>query len=174
MANRVLIGKRGSEHGLFISQTGQDVLTASNLSFDSTAGPSIFVAGASTALKGEGSLAAPSSYSGTTSTTVSHGLGYVPAYAVRWCYPADLSSGVAVRMYNPSETNIQNIEYSGEEYNEEDEYNAYGGVNSSCSSTTLTITNFESGINEQTSTASIIYYAYVIFTAPDFTGGHSL
>ena len=90
---------------------------------------------------------------------------------MRWCYPSDLSSGVAVRMYNPSETNIQNIEIIEED---ETEYNAYGGVNSSCSSTTLTITNFESGINEQTNLASIIYYAYVIFTAPDFTGGSSL
>ena len=170
MANRVLIGKRGSEYGLFVSQTGQDVLTATNLSFDSTAGPSIFVAGASTALKGEGSIAAPSG--ATRSTTVSHGLGYVPAYAVRWCYPADLSSGVAVRMYNPSQTNIENIEYSGEEYEEEDEYQAFGGVTSSCSSTTLTITNFEQ--SDSIGSASIIYYAYVIFTAPDFTGGHSL
>ena len=75
-------------------------------------------------------------------------------------------------MYNPSQTNIENIEYSGEEYEEEDEYQAFGGVTSSCSSTTLTITNFEQ--SDSIGSASIIYYAYVIFTAPDFTGGHSL
>jgi len=172
MANRVLIGKRGSEHGLFVSQTGQDVLTATNLSFDSTAGPSLFVAGASTALRGEGTLAAPGTSGGTTSTTVSHSLGYTPAYAVRWCYPNDLSSGVAVRMYSVSTCEILNIEYSGEEYEEEDEYFSYGGVNASCNTTTLTIINNESGSSDGSATA--IYYAYVIFTAPDFTGGVSL
>ena len=37
-----------------------------------------------------------------TTATISHGLGYVPLYVVRWCYASDLIGGVAQRMYTPS------------------------------------------------------------------------
>ena len=44
MANRVLIGKRGSDHGLFVSRAGQNVATSEEpLGFDSRAVESLIV-----------------------------------------------------------------------------------------------------------------------------------
>ena len=44
MANRVIIGKRGSDYGLFVSKSGDDVTTTTNpLGFDSRAVESFIV-----------------------------------------------------------------------------------------------------------------------------------
>ena len=46
MANRVLLGKRGSEHGVFVSKSGVDVTDSTSttpLSFDSNAASSLIV-----------------------------------------------------------------------------------------------------------------------------------
>ena len=59
MANRVLLGERGSDDGLFVSQNGVDVTDTSSttpLAFDSRA-----VRGLVVHAKGEGSLAPYSS-----------------------------------------------------------------------------------------------------------------
>jgi len=178
MANRVLLGKRGSDYGLFVSKPGEDVedaTDATNLSFDSRAVGSLFVAGA-TPLKGEGSLAAPTS--GYIQGTISHSLGYIPAYAVRWCYASDLSNGVAQRMYNPSNILMTNISWiNWVQYND----TANGGIDCVMTDESLFLYNFESGIEHSVLTpaytdvaAQVIYYAYIIFQTPDFTGGFSL
>ena len=108
MSNRVIVGKRGSERGLFISQPGVDVTDTSldtPLAFDSRTAAGLFVAGGSTPLRGEGSISSPPQTGNNlvitpTTATISHGLGYRPAFAVRWCYPADLDgNNIATRMY---------------------------------------------------------------------------
>lgn len=192
MANRVLLGQRGSDYGLFVSQNGANVADTSAttpLSFDSRA-----VRGMVIHAKGEGSLApyATNDASGVdnpTSTTISHNLGYVPLYAVRWCYASDLTSGVANRMYTPS--HARNNDY-GYDLVEEDESTwdqiSLGGVTTTASTTTLTIYNHEFGYNVEVgddaagtapneefgTNKQTIYYAYIIFKAKDFTGGLGL
>ena len=103
MGNRVILGNRGSDYGLFVSQNNEDVTDTTDttpLAFDARA-----VRGLTVHAKGEGSLAPAANYAiFTTSTTIAHGLGYTPTVAVRWCYASDLSSGVAQRMYSPAGT----------------------------------------------------------------------
>ena len=179
MSNRVLVGQRGSDYGLFVSKPGQDVEDATdaiNLSFDSRAIGSLFVAGGTTPLRGEGDIAGSSS--GFVQETLSHSLGYIPAYAVRWCYASDLSSGVAVRMYNPSNITMTNISYiNWVPYYE----TANGGIDCLMTDEYLFLFNYESGIDHSVLSpaytdvaAQVIYYAYIIFQTPDFTGGFSL
>ena len=81
MANRVLIGNRGSNYGIFISREGQNVAsTSSSLVFDSNA-----VKGFNTVTKGQGVLSA----GGTRS--FSHGLGFKPYASVTYCFPDDIN-----------------------------------------------------------------------------------
>ena len=176
MSNRVLLGKRGSDYGLFVSKPGQDVTNAAvstNLSFDSRALGSLYVAGEGSPLKGESSINPATIYN-----TISHSLGYIPAYAVRWCYASDLSSGVAVRMYNPSNIVCTKITYLP--YYQQAFDTAVGGISCVMNTSNLTIVNWETGINHSTGSgiadvaAQTIYYAYLIFQIPGFTDGFSL
>lgn len=193
MANRVLIGARGSDDGLFISQNGVDVTDTSSttpLAFDSRA-----VRGLVVHAKGEGSLApfSPNTSAGPdnpTTATISHGLGYIPLYVVRWCYASDLIGGVAQRMYTPS---AHRYEESYEESGDFEEFSDWAeftnaGVLTSASTSSITIENHEFGFSIEVGddTASLapdeefgtnkqtIYYAYIIFKAKDFTGGLGL
>ena len=178
MANRVLLGKRGSDYGLFVSQKDIDVTDTSlttPLSFDSRA-----VRGLMIAAKGEGSLAPAASNSGgvdyPTSVTISHGLGYVPAYAVRWCIASDLSSGIATRMRSPAYYRREELEMIGDDEEIEenvvtDEYGCTTGISSS----NLTIYNHYFGQSSEGDSAEYfgtgkqtIYYAYIIFKAKSF------
>lgn len=186
MVARVICGKRGSEFGLFISQKDVDVTNTSlttSLSFDSRS-----VRGYVISAKGEGSLAAPTGvdeYASTTAT-ISHGLGYTPLYAVRWCRPANLTSGVATTMYTPNDRHSLDVsvEMEGEEANIWAEYSGEG-VGCSVTTSNLVITNYCSGdsleVEEGNGPAeytnagnSVIYYAYVIFKGKDTTGGVGL
>jgi len=193
MANRVLLGERGSDDGLFISQNGVDVTDTSSttpLAFDSRA-----VRGLVVHAKGQGSLAPYSPNTGAgvdnpTSATITHGLGYIPLYVVRWCYASDLIGGVAQRMYTPSAYRKENSYDDTEDFSEFSEWveiiNA--GIATSASTSSITIENHEFGFsievfedsagsapnevfgqNKQT-----IYYSYIIFKAKDFTGGLGL
>ena len=81
MANRVLLGKRGTDYGVFVSREGQNVAsTTSSLVFDSNA-----VKGFNIAAKGQGIL----SPGGTRS--FSHGLGFKPYASVTYCFPDDIN-----------------------------------------------------------------------------------
>ena len=187
MANRVLIGKRGSDKGLFISQPGVDVTNTSlntPLAFDSRTAAGLFVAGGSTPLRGEGSISAPPQTGSNltitpTTATISHGLGYRPAFAVRWCYPADLDgNNIATRMYNPSKwlgAKVDIIGFSVEIWH------GNGGVTATSSASSpynITISNYEGGTYNNSAASNLgtsaIYYAYVIFAQKDYTGGESL
>ena len=186
MVGRVLLGKRGSDYGLFVSQKDVEVTNTAlttPLAFDSRA-----VRGLMVYAKGEGSLAAPSGGEwNTTSTNVSHGLGYTPLVAVRWCKAADLSGGVATKMWSPHVYYFEEEETDGEE--EESIWKVYKqeGLDCSVNSSNLTITNYWSGESLEVEESNggepseysnvgalILYYAYVIFKAKDFTGGVGL
>lgn len=176
MANRVLLGKRGSDYGLFVSQKDIDVTNTSlttPLSFDSRA-----VRGLMVHAKGENSLAPAASNSLNvdvpSSVTISHGLGYIPAYAVRWCIASDLSSGVATRMRSPMHYREAQDD-SNEDEDEMAEIITHYGCTTGISNSALTINNhmFGSsregdgeeyfGVGKQT-----IYYTYIIFKAKFF------
>ena len=175
MTGRVLLGKRGSDYGLFVSQKDIEVTNTSlttPLAFDSRA-----VRGLMISAKGEGTLAPAASNSGgvdsPTTETISHGLGYAPAYAVRWCIAADLSSGVATKMRSPAyyreEVAVQG--YDEEEWIETDEY----GCTTSIDTSNLTIKNHYFGSSREGDGTEYfgtgkqtIYYAYIIFKAKSF------
>lgn len=194
MGNRVILGNRGSTYGLFVSQNGVDVTDTSlttGLAFDSRS-----IRGLVIHSKGEGSIAATTAnslgaYTAGTAT-ISHGLGYIPLVAVRWCYASDLSSGVATRMYSPSQGYFSQggFDQADDEETSDWEESTSVGIDVSLSTSNLLITNHEygyacevgddqaglpSGIEDQFGTnAQAIYYAYIIFKAKDFTGGLGL
>ena len=193
MANRVLLGERGSDSGLFISQNGVDVTDTSSttpLAFDSRA-----VRGLVVHAKGEGSLApySPNTQGGVdspTTATITHGLGYIPLYVVRWCYSSDLIGGIAQRMYTPSMYRTEQISEEQGFGGDVDEWIEIEncGIATIANTTTLTIENHEFGYsvevlandsgnapNEEFGTdKQTIYYSYIIFKAKDFTGGLGL
>jgi hypothetical protein len=193
MANRVLLGARGSDDGLFISQNGVDVTDTSSttpLAFDSRA-----VRGLVVHAKGQGSLAPNSSNTqggvdSPTTATITHGLGYVPLYVVRWCYASDLFGGVALRMYTPSMYRKEDLYTETEDFEEFSDWKEItnAGVATSASTSSITIENHEFGFSIEVDDDSAglapnetfgqnkqtIYYSYIIFKAKDFTGGLGL
>ncbi len=99
MTNRVILGKRGSNYGLYVSSPGVDITDTSatgGMIFSSDAAANNYVHA-----YGQGSLTAPTTYrsgdpssewdSGDGSTVrIAHGLGYAPQVFMRWCYGHDL------------------------------------------------------------------------------------
>ena len=192
MANRVLVGKRGSEFGLFVSRSGVDVTDTSlttPLSFDSRAATSLnvhsFGQGILTAFNdGNGAAQQSITFGGVTYTsstvTITHNLGFVPAFAVRWNRYSDLSSGLATKVYSPFVTNRQEETTEGDD--DEAETNpvsdADGGLDAVMSSTTLELENANRdyhNINSSTTVgdSAAICYAYVIFKEENFINGAS-
>lgn len=192
MANRVLVGKRGSEFGLFVSRSGVDVTDTSlttPLSFDSRAATSLnvhsFGQGILTAFNdGNGAPQQSITFGGVTYTsstvTITHNLGFVPAFAVRWNRYSDLSSGLATKVYSPFVTNRQEETTEGDD--DEAETNpvsdADGGLDAVMSSTTLELENANRdyhNINSSTTVgdSAAICYAYVIFKEENFINGAS-
>ena len=192
MANRVLVGKRGSEFGLFGSRSGVDVTDTSlttPLSFDSRAATSLnvhsFGQGILTAFNdGNGAPQQSITFGGVTYTsstvTITHNLGFVPAFAVRWNRYSDLSSGLATKVYSPFVTNRQEETTEGDD--DEAETNtisdADGGLDAVMSSTTLELENANRdyhNINSSTTVgdSAAICYAYVIFKEENFINGAS-
>ena len=160
MANRILAGKRATGgHGLYVSRTGEDVLTTTNpLTFDSRAGNSPVIYDA-----GEGIL------TGTTGTsaiaTITHNLGYTPLFAVRWCTQAEISGGVATKVFDPRYSHMVSITYP--EGIAELELVPYGSFVTP-SSSNLVIRRFMLAGGDS------VYYSYIIFNEPDYTGGLGL
>jgi hypothetical protein len=192
MANRVLVGKRGSEFGLFVSRSGVDVTDTSlttPLSFDSRAATSLnvhsFGQGILTAFNdGNGAPQQSITFGGVTYTsstvTITHNLGFVPAFAVRWNRYSDLSSGLATKVYSPFVTNRQEETTEGDD--DEAETNPVadsdGGLDAVMSSTTLELENFNRdyhNINSSTTVgdSAAICYAYIIFKEENFINGAS-
>lgn len=195
MANRVLLGKRGSDHGLFVSRSGIDVTDTSlttPLSFDTNASASLLVHSF-----GQGVLVpdvpANASYTigGVTYTAhtieIAHGLGYQPAFAVRWCTPRELSSGVATKVWTPFINIVTDVISEEDEENDTQEeiYEGFMGLTARALSSSpfkIEINNSmglgENIVSLRTSgtdaDGAICLYSYVIFTEPNFTNGESL
>ena len=198
MANRILLGKRGSDQGLFVSRSGTDVTNTSlttPLSFDTNASASLLVHSF-----GEGALVptepANASYAigGVTYTAdsieISHGLGYQPAFAVRWCTPRELDgNNKATKVWTPFicvNTELVSDGGGDEEEENEEQYDGFAGLTAFASGSSPFKINIENVMGAdggtitslQTSGAdafgAICLYSYVIFTEPNFTNGESL
>jgi len=106
MSRRIVLGKvNSSDHGIFVSKTGQDIVDSSgNLT---SAVNQLFNSKASSAgnftLKRKGQLviSGASTISGN-STTITHNLGFRPLVFAQWCFPNELdSNNVATKMRTP-------------------------------------------------------------------------
>ena len=116
MARRLVLGKAGSDYGLFVSKSGTDVVNDSgaltsgdNLLFDSRVG----IGSLPLKFHGQGTLGPPATRTdtvkGDTSTTITHSLGYKPFVIVQWCFSTDVSSGVATKMYPAMQFRVRRI-----------------------------------------------------------------
>ena len=154
MAKRILLGKAGSDYGLFVSKTGTDVVnnsnvltSSTNLMFDSRVG----VGSLDLKYHGQGLLGVPGNNLATatnlntsdTFATITHSLGFVPFVIVQWCLQSDLSGGVATKMYQASaDFNTDSTRFfSSSGQGTTQQRLARAGVSYTVNSTTLTITN---------------------------------
>ena len=80
MANRVLLGKKGSEYGLWVSKVGQDVTTAGsdNLLFDSSKAEGSGIIKSGTLSITVGTTANTTYYSSYVNYTDGNDLNYIP------------------------------------------------------------------------------------------------
>ena len=193
MANRVLLGKRGREHGVFVSKSGVDVTDSSSttpLAFDSNAIASLLVHSfGQGVLVPEEPTNASHTFGGVTYTAhevdIAHGLGYAPAFAARWCTADDISSGVAQRVWSPHFFQITESGNSGGGGGgvpplgpEPEDVSANSGMTAFADSTNITLKNKGSlGFNTTVSSfnqSAVYFYSYVIFSEENFLGGGSL
>lgn len=159
MANRILAGNRSTGgHGLYVSRTGEDVTSTTNpLAFDSRAASSPVIHSA-----GQGILASNSN----APATISHNLGYTPLFAVRWCTQDELDgNNKATKVFDPRYSHM--ISITEPEGIEEIELVPFG-VLVTMDSSDLEIQKFMK-LNTDS-----VYYSYIIFNEPDYTGGLGL
>ena len=206
MANRVLLGKRGSsDHGLFVSRSGQDVTNSTQpLGFDSRAAESlithstyqgILVPNVQTASGTQVSFVYNSVTENQHTATITHNLGYVPCFAVRWTTYNSIVSGLATDVYPP----FSYYRSAGEvtEYDEESDEEIITQVGSTTESglivssttnntivlkntvrmhhdddTTETAAGYMTAQNTQT--WSRYFWSCIVFTAENFLNGESL
>ena len=201
MANRVLLGKRGTKQGIFVSRSGVDVTDSTSttpLSFDSNAASSLIVHS-----YGECLLPALNDTTGQNFTrtwngvtynsftkTITHNLGYIPAYAVRWNtldqvtgggVSSSAGTGTVDTTYTPFWVNHQQeecVEESEDGCEESDTTaDADGGLYTEISTTTLFLENaFRDYMQESNLVAndtSVIVAAYIIFKEENFLNGES-
>ena len=150
MARRLVLGKAGSDYGLFVSKSGTDVVNDSgtltngdNLLFDSRVG----IGSLPLKFHGQGTLGLPSTQTdtikGDTFATITHNLGYKPFVVVQWCFSTDVSSGVATKMYPAMHFYYDEFDYDTEFGSNTQEYESVfkGGVWFEVTTTTLKIYN---------------------------------
>lgn len=195
MANRVLLGKRGtSDYGLYISRDSVNVADSTSttpLSFNSEAANGLMVHSYGQGLllplyNLPGGSSGSYTFGGVTYTssdiTITTGLNYDPAYAVRFCRVSDLSSGVATQVWSPHWFQYESIECVEELDDgscEEEESAQYGGgLSAYLSNNNLIMENNleQDDGNEPNSytTETVLCYSYVIFHTPNFRNGASL
>ena len=150
MAKRILLGKAGSDYGLFVSKAGIDVVNNSNvltssenLLFDSRVG----IGSLPLKFHGQGTISAPAVVGIPASTTITHSLNYKPFVIVQWCFSTDVSNGIATKMYPAMYFNFFEDDYNSDYGISEEEYESrlYGGVGFQVTTTTLVIKNYFSG-----------------------------
>ena len=164
MANRILMGNRATGgYGLYVSKTGDDVLTTTNpMAFDSRTG-------SGWAVKDYGQFIISA---GGADVTKTHNLGYNPLVAIRWS--TSITGVVATTVFNPCESFFERErESSGQAtVTEKGSGLTWSHVNTNSiiiKNKSGTITN---GVT--TSTGDDLYIAYIIFYQPDFTGGRGI
>ena len=154
MANRVLLGSRSTGgYGLYVSKAGENVLdTTETMIFDPRTGSSPAVK-----TYGQGSMVW-----NAADVTITHNLGYNPVVAIRWAHA--ITDGVATEVYSPcwSEQMVEQSFGPASPYR--------GGLRWYHGSTNaIVIQNQATAYAEAT-----IYYSYIIFNEPDFTGGRGI
>ena len=181
MAKRILLGKAGSDYGLFVSKAGIDVVNNSNvltssenLLFDSRVG----IGSLPLKFHGQGTISAPAVVGIPASTTITHSLNYKPLVIVQWCFSTDVSNGIATKMYPAMYFNFFEDDFNSDYGINEEEYESrlYGGVSFEVTTTTLVIKNhFSGGTKEYTVTGQgasqeienisplAINYAFLVF-----------
>jgi len=189
MANRVIVGKRGSKHGVFVSKSGVDATASSSttpLSFDSNAANGLNVHSF-----GQGVLvpSQPESLSfafgGTTYTAdeidITHSLGYIPAYAVRWTTLGNISSGLATKVWTPHyfEDVVERDEADGDDEEDIVTFTGTSGCSAYAHSNNVIRIRNEMGnpdhtVNGVNNNLSMVFYSYVIFHTENFKNGESL
>ena len=158
MGRKLLLGKAGSDYGLFVSKTeivggvsvttdvvnDSGVLTSGdNLLFDSRVG----VGSLPLKFHGQGTISAPALVGTPATTTITHGLNYKPFVIVQWCFSTDVTNGVATKMYPAMRYSFFEDDYNSDYGNSEEEYESriYGGVSFQVTTTTVIIKNHFSG-----------------------------
>lgn len=191
MASRVLLGDNGDEYGLYVSQNNDNVLSPTKpLAFDSRAVGSLPIHD-----YGQAILSAPNTTQANPFATdnglpvlFAISLSYSPLFAVRWCYPNDISNGKAVRVYNNAFFQSEEPQFAVNPVTEaESEWTTYKqqGVSVTCTYEGIFVKNRHSGktvvvdVNtlgvapsSETGTGkTAIYYSWIVFKVEDFTGG---
>ena len=200
MTDRVLVGKRGtSDFGLFVSRSGQDVKASTEpLGFDSRAAESLIVSSVAQGILVPNVITTSGTqvsrtYNGTTynqhTATVTHNLGYIPAYALRWCTFNQISSGVATETYPPFHyyAEVPEITEEGDEEGEEETYPGSSGESGLLvTSTTTTAISFKNMViqdhddivnslkDNNVDNNAFYFWSLIIFTAENFLNGESL
>ena len=208
MANRVILGKRGTDYGLFVSRSGQDVTTSNDaLGFDSRASDSLIVHSihegalvpqvtnsSGTQLTRTNTFVSPNQTINQHTATITHNLGYVPCFVIRWSTFDDMNgSGQATQTYPPFDYYGESPESVEEDVFEEgDEVTFPGGYAQAglalTSVTTNAITiknqvgkqhdNSNGVVTENTDTTvrgeAFYFWSCIIFTAENFLNGESL
>ena len=186
MARKLLLGKAGSDYGLFVSKTDAngnttDVVNDSgtltsgeNLLFDSRVG----IGSLPLKFHGQGTISAPATVGTSATTTITHSLNYKPFVIVQWCFSTDVTNGVATKMYPAMRYQFFEDDYNSDYGINEEEYESriYGGVTFQVTTTTVIIKNhFSGGTKEYTVTGQgasqeienisplEIKYAFLIF-----------
>jgi hypothetical protein len=158
MGRKLLLGKAGSDYGLFVSKTeivgnvsvttdvvnDSGVLTSGdNLLFDSRVG----IGSLPLKFHGQGTISAPATVGTAATTTITHGLNYKPFVIVQWCFSTDVTSGVATKMYPAMYYSFFEDDFNSDYGIQEEEYESrfYGGVSFQVTTTTVIIKNHFSG-----------------------------
>ena len=210
MANRILLGKRGtSDFGLFVSQNNQDVLTSNNpLGFDSRAAESFIVHSyhqgalvpviqnsSGQQLSRTNTYVTPTQTINQSTATVTHNLGYIPCFALRWANHnrVNSSTGKATTVVPPFDYYKESPETVENDYFEEGDEIVIPGVYANngiaLQSVTTSVISFKNVARryydnqngaETFSTDGAVeddafyYWSLVIFTAENFLNGESL
>ena len=198
MANRVIIGARGSDKGLFVSRSGQNVLTSNEpLAFDSRAaetlqvhsyGQGVLVPQVQNTSGQQLTYTLNSVTYSTVETTINHFLGYIPAYAVRFTHATNLQNGFAHSSYTCFTYRTGNEEYTETDQEEEGdevtfpETSATSGLQiKNVSTNGFTLRNTAKRTHDDNdgrafslNGTSVYCYSYVIFINENFTNGQSL
>jgi len=208
MGNRVLIGNRGGTYGFFVSNDTQNVISSSNaLGFDSRASESLIVHSFSegvlvpevtnssgTQLTRTNTFVSPNQTINQHTATITHNLGYIPAFAIRWSTHDDIdSNGKATVTYPPfsyygeSPERIEEDQFSeGDEITYPGVYAQSGLAITATTTSAITIKNTAGSqgdnsdgfqvecTDDAVENEAFYYWSCLIFTAENFLNGESL